>query len=408
MTRRAAAAAVRAWWNRHGSVVVLVVVAAMVLAALWRLGHAVPFLLWAGESPHPTDLSARHRELVRWFAGVLSDPPARIADYPPASYVLLWPLLGWLDLSRARWLWGLTALAGLTAMGWLGVRHGGARSGPQRLLLFLLPFSAYAATATLTVGQLGTHVVPMLAVGLLALRRVPARWWRDVAGTAAILFALAKPILSVPFAWIAFLALRRVRPALLLVSGYGLLTVFAASFHRAEFVTIVTGWLEGTPNLARGTVNLHKALHMMGLDAWVLPATFATLLVFGWWVFRHRHAEVWALMGAAALVARLGFHHRLYDDVLILIPMIALFRLAGTAADDDHGDRDVRAGVLFALTWVTLNMPAGLLIMGHPLRGWAEAGQAVVWTAALVFLLAAARRERGSAGSESRARFAAP
>lgn len=408
MRRRAIAAGVRGWWSRHGSVVVLVVVAAMVLGALWRLGQAVPFLLWAGESPHPTDLNARHGELARWFAGVFTDPHARNADYPPASYVVLWPLLGWLDASQARWLWGLTALVGLAVLGWLGIRHGGARSGTQRLLLFLLPFSTYAASATLTVGQLGNHVVPMLAVGVLALRRRPTGPWRDVAGAAAMLFALVKPILSAPFAWVAFLASGRWRPAALIVTGYGLLTVFAASFHRGDVVTIVTGWLEETPNLAAGTVNLHKALHLVGLDPWVLPATFATLLGFGWWVFRHRDADVWTLMGAAALVARLGFHHRLYDDVLVLIPMIALFRLAGARAGDEHGDRDVQAGVLFALVWVTLNMPAGVFSMAQPMRGLAEAGQAVVWTAALVFLLDAAGRGAGGASAAPRASFAAP
>jgi hypothetical protein len=387
---RSCAAALRDGWGKHGAAVLLAAVAFMVLAAAWRLFHAVPFLLWTGETPHPTDLHARHGEVARWFQGIFVDPRAGKPDYPPASYVMLWPLLGWLDLGRARWLWGLTGLAALAWFGWMAARESGARTRTAALMFLVLPFSGYATSATFTVGQLGGHVVPLLVGGLLLLRRRSATWWNDVRAAVMVLFALVKPILSVPFFWIVLLAVGRLRPALLVVGGYLALTAWAASFPDAATFSVLSGWLEDTPNLAEGTVNLHKALYLVGHASWVLAATAVTLVAFGWWVFRNRGADLWILMGAAALVTRLAFHHRLYDDVLLLVPMITLFRLA--VAGDPREGRDLQAGVLFALTWTTVHMPAQLFVLAPPMPMLVGAGQAAVWTGSLLFLLGAARR----------------
>ena len=69
--------------------------------------------------------------------------------------------------------------------------------------------------------------------------------------------------------------------------------------------------------------------------------------------------SVWLLLGVSAIVGHFGMHQRLYDDVLILVPMIALLRMAGAGRVEDGSD--VAAGLLFAGTWLTLHAPASLL-----------------------------------------------
>jgi hypothetical protein len=372
-------------------VLVLTAAVFMALIGLWRLSTALPFLMWVAELPHPTDLHARFHETSGWFAGIFERPVGGRADYPPASYIVLWPLLGWLTLEHARVLWGVTSVAALSLLSYMAAKEGGARTRTQQALLMLLPFSGYATAATLSVGQVGNHVVPALVAGVLLLHSSRGRWWQDVSGAVLLLFALVKPILSAPFFWIVCFAMGRLRPAVLTAAGYIGFTLFAASFQDGDLLTILTGWLGEGVNWPRGTVNLHKWLYQLGLASWVLPATLVTLLAFGGWVYRHRRTDIWILMGVAALVSRLGFHHRVYDDVLLAIPLIALFRLA--AAGRVVGDRDVIAGILFALIWATVNAPAQLFFLPPPVPALMQAGQALVWIAALGFLLDSARHD---------------
>jgi hypothetical protein len=373
------------WWSRYGSTLLWIGAAAMILAALWRMSTGLPYLLWVAQDPPPTDLHARHGEVARWFAGVFRDVRAGAGDYPPASYVLLWPFLGWLSLDYARWLWGGTALVGLAALGYLAGREGGATSREQRLFLFLVPFASYAATATMSVGQLGNHVLPMLVGGLLLFHRSRGRWWEDAGAAGMVLFALVKPALSAPFFWIVCFAMGRWRPVALVVLGYAALTAFAASFHDEPLLVVLTAWQGETPYFFLGHANLHRGLAAAGLEAWVWPLTLATLLAFGGWVFRHRDRDLWVLMGVAALITRLLFHHRIYDDLLVFIPMITLFRIASAGARSRR--LTLGAGVLFTLAWATLQMPIQLLGLAAPVPTLVEAGQAGVWITMLVFLL---------------------
>jgi hypothetical protein len=296
-------------------------------------------------------------------------------------------------------LWGLTSLIALGAVGLLAVKETGARSTAQRLFLFLVPFSSYAATATLSVGQLANHVLPLLMGGLLLFHRGRGRWRQDAAATAMVLFALVKPALSAPFFWIVCFAMGRWRPVALVVLGYAGLTLIAATFHDESLIVILTAWQGETPYFVLGHANVHKWLAAVGLGAWVWPITLATLLGFGAWVFRHRTADLWLLMGVAALVTRLLFHHRLYDDLLVLIPMITLFRIATTAGRSQQVTGT--AGILFALTWATLQMPVQLLGFPQPIPVLVEAGQAGVWIAVLVFLLIVARERAPGVGTPS-------
>lgn len=51
------------------------------------------------------------------------------------------------------------------------------------------------------------------------------------------------------------------------------------------------------------------------------------LLIFGLWVSQNRHVDFWVLMGIGAIVARMWTYHMMYDDLIIVLPMIALFRV---------------------------------------------------------------------------------
>ena len=85
-------------------------IAALVWLAyqFWRLllGDAP---IWPTSPSGAIDLKLMHQLVHEWFAGRRVYGELKTAVYPPATYVLLWPLVGWLDVGPARWLWGLTS-----------------------------------------------------------------------------------------------------------------------------------------------------------------------------------------------------------------------------------------------------------------------------------------------------------
>ena len=108
-------------WSQHGQRLLQVGIGLMVAAALWRFGLEIPRLLWGEQVFDAVDLLNRYKEVNRWFSGMPVYGAMNNADYPPASYTMLWPLVGWLNLRDVRWLWAITTLMMVTWLGWLGM-----------------------------------------------------------------------------------------------------------------------------------------------------------------------------------------------------------------------------------------------------------------------------------------------
>src|SRR5262249_14989759 len=156
--------------------------------------------------------------------------------YPPASYILLWPFLGWLPFGPVRWLWAATALMALAWLAYLCVLESQASTGLQRLFIVVTVLSIYPTVNTITVGQLGIHCLVMLVTGLLLLCGGRGRWWEDILGSVLFVAALVKPITAVPFLWMVLFIPGRLRPFLLVSLGYAALTLLAASFEESSLL----------------------------------------------------------------------------------------------------------------------------------------------------------------------------
>jgi hypothetical protein len=378
--------ALRTWWAERRTSLMRLAVGLLVVCTVLKLGIDVPRLLWAPPRPGVVDLALRHREVDAWFAGRPVYRELKTATYPPATYVMLWPFVGWLDLTPARWLWAATALSALACLAYFAIRGSGATTPLERALAALLAIAMNATGTAIGNGQLTLHVlVPLIAAALL-LHRGRNRWGRDIVAALLLLFSLAKPSLSVPF-FSLVLVWGRVRPLLLVAAGYAALTLTAAWFQPGGTVVLVSDWMQLalTQSARVGYANVHSWLGAVGLQRWDLGASFLALGALSVWVYRHRKADAWLLMGVAALVARLWMYHQAYDDVMVLLPMIALFRIAKRALSPDG--RDLLAGVLLAVTTAAMLMPARFSVAGSPWQPLFSGVHAVVWLAVLVFLL---------------------
>jgi hypothetical protein len=103
---------------------------------------------------------------------------------------------------------------------------------------------------------------------------------------------------------------------------------------------------------------------------------------------------LWLLLDFTALVARFWPYHRWYDDLLILLPMNALFRIAKQRPSADGGD--VVAGAFLAITMLAMLALGGLYLLPSLWNMLYVAGQTIVWIVVLVFLLDRTCHERNA------------
>lgn len=377
----------------------------------WRLLSAAP-PIWPGSVPGAIDLEMFQAWVKRWFLGI--DPylpagaaPYPAATYPPASYVLLWPLTGWLGFPAARLLWAATTVAALVWLIRMLLRESLADTQLERTFVALMPLSIYPTGATIGNGQLTVHIVPLLIVATLRLYRPARGWRRDIAVALLFLLALAKPTVAAPFFWIVLFGPAGLTPALLIAVGYLLLTLFAGLFQTVSLAVSLCEWaaravtVSAEVSVQLSHSNLHAWLTSHGLERWNLAASLVVLLGLGLWVARYRRVDPWLQLGVTALVTRFLSYHGWYDDLLLLLAMVALIRTVKVSSATAR--QRAAAGLLLALLLVVMLAPGGQYLLPRPwTRVW-MAASASIWGAVLAFLVwrthRAARLESPSARS---------
>jgi hypothetical protein len=256
-----------------------------------------------------------------------------------------------------------------------------------------MPLAIYPTGATVGNGQLVIHIMPMMIAGILLIRSRAGNWTKDLLCSSLFLAALAKPIISAPFFWIVIFSAGSFRPASLICIGYIALTLFAATFQGAGLVSLFQQWMTHASHLSvsAGEANLHILLGYLGLQVYLLPASLLLLCLLGFWVYRYRHRDIWLLIGVSALIARFWSYHRWYDDLLVLLPMVTLFRIAKS---DFYALRmDLPAGVLLGVTLLFMLAPGGLYLLPPPLNMICVGSQVVIWIVNLIFLMVYTHRK---------------
>ena len=318
-----------------------------------RLGVEIHRLLF--EPGGPIDLLLYHRLIQSWFAGVPIYDSAE-AVHPPGLFLLLWPVYGALPAGATRWLYAATTLPVLAVFAGILLREAGSAGLRDRALLGAVIVGCYPVAITIGIGQITLFVLLAAIAGTLLVLREPPGVVRDALATGLFLVALIKPNLAVPFFWVIAFRAGAARPVVLAVIAYLAATALSIALHGtgidAVRALIAQWYARGSGGFTTtGYGNLHAWLGDLDLDAWLLPASGLVFALHGGWSWRHREADAWTQIGVAAIVARLWAYHRLYDDLLLILPLIALYRLARS----DFPSRG--AGALFAIGCLALLAP---------------------------------------------------
>lgn len=335
------------------------------------------------------DLHLRYRETLGWFSGSAVYELAS-ADYPPASYALLGPLIGHLDWPSVRLLWLACSLAALVALSAMAAAAVGPRTS-RRALAAVVPWAAYASALTLGVGQLGLLVLATGLAGVLGAHRARNRPLGAALAGIAFAVSLVKPNLTAPWFWLLCLAGWPPRAPGVSVALYLGATLAACAIRPEPLAFLLTAWIDnGRLHVARGYGSIAGAASALGHDTWVAPLGLAMLAVLGLWVRRHRHADLWLLLGVSAVVSRVFTYHYYVDDLLLIVPMVALLRLS--EVDSAAAPRlRAAAGGVFALTALAQLTPTRLFTeLGPAVARVTETSQVAVWLTAGALLVWAA------------------
>ena len=370
-------------------------------------------LVWRSDKLAAIDLKQRYREVTAWFSGQPVYNEIHTAVYPPASYGMMRPLLDYSSLMWVRWLWAFLTLILLALLVYWLVRESQAQGWLERTFIALIPLSVYATSETIGNGQLSIHGLVAVVVGFGLLYGQQWGWSRRLLVSSVLILALVKPTLTLPFFWIVIVVpkrtlLQRFGIWAMVSIGYLAIAWWAGLYQDGNLLTLHTDWLHqgisganwgstgggadlrNSTKAAVGYGNIHDWLGALGLSRWNLPASLIMLLITGGVVFIYRTVDVWILLGICAVVARLWTYHLVYDDLLAVLPLIALFRLTKTQSHNPY--YQTLSGVLFGVAWGISLMPAEFRLMAFPFNAIFRYGQVSIWLIMMLFLLSWAQR----------------
>jgi hypothetical protein len=363
-----------------------VALAILVVAGTAWLGWEFWRLLRQPDPMGAVDLRLRYIEVHHWFAGIpaYSGHEEIPSAYAPASFALLWPLLGWLSFSAARWFWAFTSIGAILAIIAAFVQGSTAATRLERAFIAAIVIGTYPIGAAIGNGQLTIHVMACTLWSVLWLARHPSGVQRHFI-VPLVVFSMVKPSSALPFLVVALFLPGGVAPLVVSALAYLGLTFFAAAFQPADLFSLFGGMSAETNHLANFTgtpyyANLNTWLAGFGMHQFLMPVSIAVLLPFAVWVYVHRKIDIWLLLGVTAIVTRMWTYHRWYDDALLLFPMIGLFRLMKTDTSK------VLPAVLFWCGVITTLAPGGLYALPGRLPRLYTAWETLLWLTWLAYL----------------------
>lgn len=365
-------------------------------ASVW-LGYEFWRLLLDSSPLGAVDLKQRYEEVFFWFRGFPIYGVIRTASYPPASYLMLWPFMGWLTTTAACQVWAFTSAACLLWLSAIFLKASNAGTRTEKIFIFLIPLSMYAAGAAIGNGQLIVHVLPVLLASILLLhgKRITLR--TELAASCLFILALVKPSIAAPFFWIVLFVPGRLRIPLFIIAGYTGLTILSGSFQDQSLSALVSGWVDSSRDVLSRMAfrfsysNLNSWLYRLGLESLSSYASILALLLLGAWTRLNRQADIWLIISVTAITARLWTYHAWYDDLLIAPAIITLFRITKTHSLPGYWPRLIP--IIMYVSILFLLAPGGHFLLPSPFKESYIAGQALTWVI-MLFLLAWLTRKK--------------
>lgn len=355
----------------------------MCVLAVLRLAYQFWRLLLDQNRNGAIDLRIMHEFVDSWFKG----EPLKEILHLPATYVMLWPFTGLISFESARWLWAVLYIVSLIWCSSIVIAETGIKKREEILFAVLFILSIYPTGITIGNGQVILFLLPAILTAVLMGRGRESDMAKDIIISFLFLFSSLKITVTAPFFLISLITQRAFRPLLIAACGYIILTYIAISYRDTGLIQTLQVWLVDSSAKAttRGYANLHIWLGSLGLKQLIFPFSFVFISAFGVWLFIFRKIDIWIQLGVAAIVARIWTYHRLYDDLLIIVPMITIFRIV--KSNQLSRNESLVADLLLLISWLGLLSPGFFLQLPFPLGTLSRTCQAIIWISMLIFLI---------------------
>ncbi len=352
------------------------------------------------------DLLLRHMEIHRWRAGEQIYITIGSAVYPPASYTILSPFLWSPSPLITRLLWGVSTIIILSVIVSTLVNSSLSQSKWEQALIILLIVSSYGTSITIGNGQLSILVIGAILISILLIKRYPGNLKIEIFSCVLASIALVKPTVALPFLWIIVLSFMRLRPMVLIVSIYVILGLIGCWYVNENYLlshilwmskaTVAAGSSGAAGRIAitqdMGYNDIHSLFSILGWKNWNTLGTLMVLLTLGIWLYRNRQVDLWIQLGVTAIISRVWTHHRVYDDMVVLLAIFALFRICKQYQMANCPN--FIAESLLMLSIYTAVSPVSLRLKMFPVGFLYKSLLFTEWMGMLIFLLYQASRQK--------------
>jgi hypothetical protein len=190
----------------------------------------------------------------------------------------------------------------------------------------------------------------------------------------------------------------RLTPTIIIGVAYAILTAIAGAAQDTTPWGILREWMDrtgGNPMYYLGHSNLQKWVSMAGYPGLKFPLSMGLLGLLGIWLFIHRKIDIWIQIGVAAFVAHIWAYHRSFDDLIQILSLVGLYRIAGN--ERERETFRIASAVFFVLCWAALLIPARLFDARTESANVIEGTQIAIFAATCAFMIIAGHRARKSA-----------
>ena len=134
---------------------------------------------------------------------------------------------------------------------------------------------------------------------------------------------------------------------------------------------------------------LNDWMEALGLHGLSLENAILGFFILGVWVYFYRNVDIWLLLGVSAIFARFWTYHMWYDDLLLLFPLIGLFRKISNQAK-----QAITPSILLFLLILFSIAPGGLYFFNPPINTIYVLLQKILWLSILIYFIVESHVQR--------------
>ncbi len=402
---------IKLFGNIDYSKIIFPTIVLLCAAIISRLPYEFHRLLFSTGKLGAIDLIQRYEEVKIWFSGEHVYSILNSAVYPPASYLIMWPFMGFDSWELVRWIWAISSIIFLAIFIKIILKDNSINSPLSKTFWTLFIIAHYSTGITIGNGQFTIHLMAAFVACITLISSRQSEWNKSILGGLLAALSLIKPTVALPFMWLVLFIPNNIYPALATVLIYIFIAIVASSFQQQGIFELHLDWfslgMEGASWSSKSSIvnydsnlllgkdigygDIHSLLGAVDMSNLALPVSLIILALLGLWIYFHRHCNIWLLMGVTAIISRIWTYHRVYDDMLIIL---AIFAVLSILRNKINLEREKLGRFLLVTLIISSLVPASLRLLPSPWDLFFKLGQLTLWMSTLLYLVNSASKEK--------------